>query len=393
MTRSQIAAAMRAHADEIALEWAKALHARVPAYRRIDEPTLTENMAWNVSVIAHLVETGRYPAGSRYIPTLVEMRLRYDFTVGDVIRAILLCRDLLVARIGEPDAGLPVRRAMERLLTDFAERFQAVQLAEERRRGEELARMQEQLKRHELERQVQQAEKLASIGQLAAGLAHEIGTPLNIISGNAEYVLMHMGESDPRRAELKGIIRETDRIAVMIRRLLDFARPKPLKTERLDLNELVRETADVLARQAEKAGVAVRLDLDERLPAVEGDRGQLEQVFVNLGLNAIQAMPGGGSLTVSSRRTRRRKSDGGTEPAVAVAFKDTGEGVPAKNRRLIFEPFFTTKAAGQGTGLGLAVSERIVRDHVGEIRVASSGRGRGATFTVRLPLGQEGSHA
>ncbi|MBN1918679.1 MAG: hypothetical protein JW889_12285 [Verrucomicrobia bacterium] len=393
MTKEQIAAYMRVHADEIAREWVAAVYARVPAYRRIDEATLKRNMRWNVLVIAHLAATGRYPAGSRYIPTLVEMRLRYDFTIGDIIRALLLCRDLLVERIGEADARPPIRRAMERLLTDFAERFQAVQVAEERRRVDELARMQDQIKRHELERQVQQAEKLASIGQLAAGLAHEVGTPLNIISGNAEYVLMHMGESDPRRAELKGIIRETERIAGMIRRLLDFARPKPLKIERLDLNEVVRETAGVLARQAEKAGVTVELQLDAaRSAAVSGDRGQLEQVFVNLALNAIQAMPDGGSLVISIRRSRRRLPDGESEPAAVVAFKDTGEGIPAKNRRLIFEPFFTTKAAGQGTGLGLAVSKRIVEDHGGEIGVTSRA-GKGATFTVRLPLDRRAPHA
>jgi signal transduction histidine kinase len=384
MTKSEIAAYMREHTDAIAREWATTLHARLPAYRRINESTLTRHMTWNVSVVAQMIEKGRYTVGSQYVERLAEMRLRYEFTIGDVIRSLLLCRDLLVARVGDRTADAPIRKAMERLLTDFAERFQTVQLLEERTRSEQLVRMQEWIKRHALERQVEQAEKLASLGQLAAGLAHEIGTPLNIISGNAEYVLMHLAETNPRRAELKGIIRETDRIARMIRSLLDFARPKPLKTERLDVNALVKETADVLGRQAEKGGVEVKLEFNDRLPGVIGDRGQLEQVFINLGLNAIQAMPDGGTLTISTRRSRRRRAAGGTETMAAVAFADTGEGIPAKHRRLIFEPFFSTKAAGQGTGLGLAVSERIVTGHHGDVRVKSR-PGAGATFTVRLP--------
>ncbi len=397
MTRAEIAASMRQHADEISREWATALHARVPAYRRMPEQTLTRNMKWNVEVLAHLIETGRYPRGSRYIATLAEMRLRYEFSIGDVIRAILHCRDLLAARFdgigrtARPEARAAIARAMERLLTDFAERFHALQLREEKRRSEQLVRMQEQIKHHELERQVQHAEKLAGLGQLAAGLAHEIGTPLNIISGNAEYVLMHLAEDNPRRAELQGIVRETGRIAAMIRRLLDFARPKPLSVEPFDVNKLIGETAAVLARQAEKAGVEVRLALDERLPPVPADRGQLEQVFVNLGLNATQAMPSGGTLTITTRRSRRRTRAGGSEPMLAVVFKDTGEGIPAKNRRVIFEPFFSTKAAGQGTGLGLAVSERIVEEHSGDIRVRSR-VGDGATFTVRLPIEGKSGH-
>jgi len=391
MQRSEIAAYIRRHVGKIAREWAGVLRARLAAYRRMPEPALVRAMETNLDVIAHLIETGRYPRGARYVARLAEMRLRYEFGIGDVIRSLFLCRDLLVTRldgigsVGTSGARRIVGRAMERLLTDFAERFQALQLREQRRRSEQLVRMQEQIKRHELERQVQQAEKLASLGQLAAGIAHEIGTPLNIISGNAEYVLMHLGKTSSRRTELRGIIRETERIAAMIRRLLDFARPKPLRVEPLDVNELVADTAAVLARQAEKAGVELRLDIDERLPLLPADRGQLEQVFVNLGLNATQAMPDGGTLTVTTRRSRRRTSSGAREPVLAIAFKDTGEGIALKHRPLIFEPFFTTKGAGEGTGLGLAVSERIVEDHGGHIRV-SSRPGHGATFTVRLPL-------
>jgi signal transduction histidine kinase len=388
VSRARVADYVRRHASEIGREWTEGTRARVPAYRRMPEATLLRNMRWNAKVVAHLIGTGHYPRGSRYIAWLAEIRLRYQFAIGDVIRAILLSRDLLCARLGTPEGCELTSRAMERLLVDFAARFHALQLREKMQGSAELVRMQEQIKRHELERQVEQAEKLASIGQLTAGLAHEIGTPLNIISGNAEYALMHMAETDPRRAELKGIIRETDRIAGLIRRLLDYARPKPLMVEPLDLNALVRDTAGVLARQAENAGVRMRLDLDEKLPPVPGDRGQLEQVLINLGLNAIQAMPQGGTLTLGTRRTNRRTRGGPSRPMAAVVAADTGVGIPAKDRAEIFRPFFSTKPAGEGTGLGLAVCQRIVSDHGGDIRVRSR-PGRGTTFTVRLPFGGE----
>jgi signal transduction histidine kinase len=385
MNRAEIAAYIRAHTDEAVPGLVKTLCENVAAYRQLPETMLTANVRESAQVVAHLVETGRYPPGSTYVATLVQIRLRYEFTIGDVIRGILAVRNFLIRYAGRAEVADAISHAMDRVLTDFAESFHALQLQAEKERSEQLVRMQEQIKRHELERQVQQAERLASLGQLAAGLAHEVGTPLNIISGNAEYVLMHLAKRNPRRAELRGIIRQTERIAGMIRRLLDYARPKPLRVEPLDVNELVRDTAAVFTRQAEKAGVEMRLDLDERLPEVRADGGQLEQLFVNLGLNAIQAMPNGGTLTIRTRRSRRRTPAGAREPVLAVAFADTGVGIAARHRRAIFEPFFSTKTTGEGTGLGLAVSRRIVEDHGGDIRVQSR-PGHGATFTVRLPL-------
>jgi signal transduction histidine kinase len=391
MTRAEIAAYIRAHTEEAVPGLVNTLYEHVPAYRQLPEPMLTANVRESAEVVAHLVETGSYPPGSTYVATLAQMRLHYKFTIGDVIRGILAVRDFLINYTGKGEVADAIAAAMDRVLTDFAERFHALQLQAEKERSEQLVRMQEQLKRHELERQVQQAERLASLGQLAAGLAHEVGTPLNIISGNAEYVLMHLGKGNPRRAELRGIIRQTERITGMIRRLLDYARPKPLSVEPLDVNELVRDTAAVFTRQAEKAGVEMRLELDGRLPELRADGGQLEQLFVNLGLNAIQAMPDGGTLTISTRRSRRRAPTGGSEPMLAVVFADTGVGIPARHRRAIFEPFFSTKPTGEGTGLGLAVSRRIVENHGGDIRVQSR-PGQGATFTVRLPLERSDTH-
>ncbi len=392
MTRAEIAAYIRDHFPEVESGLVNALREGVPAYGRVPPDELAHTMQHNATVIAHLVETRRYPPGPSYLAKLADLRLRYDFTIGDVIRGIFACRDFLTQYTGPGEVATAIAWAMERLLTDFTEHFHARQLEQERRRSGQLVRMQEHIKRHELERQVQQAEKLASLGQLAAGLAHEIGSPLNIISGNAEYLLLHLADDDPHRTELQGIIRETERIAAMIRRLLDFARPKPLKVEPLDLNALLADTARVLARQAQRANVETRLDLAERLPHIAGDRGQLEQVFINLGLNATQAMPEGGTLTITTRRSRRRTPMGRSEPVVTVAFRDTGGGIRKKDLPQIFKPFFSTKAAAQGTGLGLAVSRRIVEDHGGDIRVASR-PGHGATFTVRLPIQRSTPHA
>ena len=231
-----------------------------------------------------------------------------------------------------------------------------------------------------------QAEKLAVIGQLMAGVAHEVGTPLNVISGNAEYLMMDLREDDPRSEELKLIIAEAERIAGLIRQLLDFSRPRKPRLDQVDLNRLLREVFKLTEHQVSRGRIELEADFQPDLPSIQGDPHQLQQVFLNLFVNACQAMPGGGELTVSTRVSpevhlvpRNGRS------SVEVCFADTGCGIPEEHCSSIFEPFFSTKDAGKGTGLGLAICQGIVEDHGGVIEVESAVRG-GSTFIVRLPV-------
>ena len=237
-----------------------------------------------------------------------------------------------------------------------------------------------------MERQMQQSEKLAAIGQLAAGVAHEIGTPLNVISGSAEYLMMDTRPDDSRVEELKAIVSEVGRISDLVKRLMAFARQGEPKIESVDVVELIKSVLFLLRRQMEKQNIEIVVDLPDQLPQVSGDRDQLQQVFLNLVMNAWQAMPDGGQLKVFGS-----VSDGDTgQTTRAVKYlkleiTDTGSGIPDDHIQRIFEPFFTTKDVGEGTGLGLGIAHRIVEDHGGQITVVSE-EGKGSTFEVRLSV-------
>jgi PAS domain S-box-containing protein len=239
-----------------------------------------------------------------------------------------------------------------------------------------------------LEREVQQAEKLAVVGQLAAGIAHQIGTPLNVISGSAEYLMMERGTDRPRPQELEIIVAQTDRITKLIQQLLNFARPARMALQPLRLNDLVRDVLGLTEHQIAKERIAVKTDFQPDLPAITGDENQLEQAFLNIVVNAWHAMPMGGTLTIRTRSAptadRPRRAGRDAPAGVEVTIADTGIGIPAEHLPRIFDPFFSTKGVGKGTGLGLAITRRILEDHHGIIEVASE-VGRGTTFTIYLP--------
>jgi len=220
-----------------------------------------------------------------------------------------------------------------------------------------------------------QMEKMAAVGQMATGLAHEIGTPLNVISGNAEYLLMDLPRDDPRTEELTTIVRETKRVSMLIAQLLKFARPAPPTMEPVDVELLLSDVLMLLTQEMGKKQVELSTRIAP-LPAILGDANQLKQVFVNIILNAIHAMPGGGQLEISAKVIG---------PELVVEVKDTGHGIKPEHLPRIFDPFFTTKDVGKGTGLGLSVCYRIVNEHSGRIEV-SSRVGEGAAFRVVLPL-------
>ena len=225
----------------------------------------------------------------------------------------------------------------------------------------------------EIEEQLRRADRLSALGELSAGMAHEIRNPLGSIRGTAEILREGIDPSD-RRYEFAGIlIKEVDRLNRVVQDFLDFARPAPVERSRVDINEALQELLVLTRQQAVKSGVRVEL-LPGDLPPAPGDREQLKQAFLNLFLNALQAMPAGGRLVIATTPL-----DG----EVQVRFTDTGQGIPPESLEKIFNPFFTTRQ--EGTGLGLAITHRIVQGHGGRIEVASR-IGEGTVFTLTFPV-------
>lgn len=237
----------------------------------------------------------------------------------------------------------------------------------------------EALLRQVTQQQIGRSEQLASVGRLAAGVAHEINNPLTGVLAFADLLREKPNMDDQDRQDLDLIIRETKRAREIVRGLLDFARETPSVKTRLSINDVVRQALKLLGKRDAFQSIIIVEDLADGLPLIDGDKNQLEQVFVNLALNACEAMPNGGTLLVSTA-----KEDG----HVALRVTDTGSGIKPEHMEHIFEPFFTTKPVGKGTGLGLSVTYGIVQQHGGTIEVESE-EGKGTTFTVRFPIASE----
>jgi two-component system NtrC family sensor kinase len=236
----------------------------------------------------------------------------------------------------------------------------------------------------ELERGLRESEKLAVIGQLASGLAHEIGTPLNIIYGRTELIQKRLEDKEALRKNLDIVLRQTERITKIMQQLLGFVRKKKPEQKVLNLPSLLEVALELLDYQIRKQKIRVVKNRMDGLPSVVGDSDQLQQVFLNLILNAIQSMPEGGTLSLSAS-SRIISKDGHPEdrrPYLEVSVEDTGVGMEKEVLQNIFTPFFTTKDTG--TGLGLMVTQGIIQDHEGWMEVESE-VGKGARFRVYLP--------
>lgn len=232
-----------------------------------------------------------------------------------------------------------------------------------------------------LEQQVLHSEKLAALGRLAAGVAHEIGNPLTSISTFAQ-LLREMAQDEFTQNSLDVINNHIQRISDIVRRMATFARADALNIKETRLNEVLNSTLDLMRLDKRmKSSIEITVSLDLGLPEIMIDEGQISQVFINVILNAFDAMPDGGTLRVG---TRQGRDDHGHE-AILISFADTGVGISQNELRKIFDPFFTTKEAGKGTGLGLSLSYYIVRRFRGDIHVESE-VGKGTTFTIILPL-------
>lgn len=232
--------------------------------------------------------------------------------------------------------------------------------------------------------QLRHADRLATVGQLASGLAHELGTPLNVVAGRAKLIASRELALDEAVENGEIIAEQAARMTAIIRQLLDFARRRDPRTEPLDLRVPMRRTVDMLSRLAEKARVALDVDAPAEVVA-QADATQLQQVLTNLVVNAIQAQPQGGRVRLTTSRVRARPPVGGDDRDMAcVAVQDEGVGIQPDDLPRVFEPFFTTKGVGEGTGLGLSVAHGIITEHGGWIDVESQ-PGRGSVFRVLLP--------
>ncbi len=285
--------------------------------------------------------------------------------------------------VGRGDLNYRVRvRSSGGELASLAQEFNrmADRLAEQRR-----AAIHEADERLALERKLRHSERLAVLGQLAAGVAHEMGAPLQVIDGRAKQLLNHTDTPlDTRQRNLIIIRNQAERISRIVRQLLNLARPYNLRLQPVELSSLINETVGLIETQAETSGIEIQAppdNTDAARTAVEADPEFIQQVLLNVCRNGIQAMSPGGRLRLERLRDAAEK-DGRRFAALRIS--DTGHGIPSEHLPRVFDPFFTTKNVGEGVGLGLPISIRIVEEHGGWIEAANGADG-GAVFTIYLP--------
>jgi two-component system NtrC family sensor kinase len=237
--------------------------------------------------------------------------------------------------------------------------------------------------------QLRHADRLATVGKLASGVAHELGTPLNVVAGRAKMITSGEVEGAEVPDNARIILEQAHRMTDIIRQLLDFTRRRSLKKTEVDVAGVTRQVVSLLRPFATKRNVRIVYDDDTPRATTGGDAAQLQQVLTNLIVNGIQAMPAGGTLSVRLQSTQAAApsdADGPVRDWVRVDVEDEGEGIPPEVQEHIFEPFFTTKPVGEGTGLGLSVAYGIVNEHGGWIDVRST-VGQGSCFSIHLPRG------
>jgi two-component system NtrC family sensor kinase len=322
--------------------------------------------------------------GIGVLGVLLVLLLSFFITTG-IIRPL---KEMVAAtrKIAEGDLSHEVPISSKDEIGQLAESFNhmLVRLKQARQELEDYGRVLEE-KVEERSQQLQtiqaklmQSEKLASLGRLASGVAHEINGPLNGILTFSHLLMRRLKDNPELQKELELITREATRVSSIVRGLLDFARESKPQKRPCSINELILHTLSLVERQAVFQNIRIIRNLGSQLPILLLDANQVQQVFMNILLNAADAMPQGGTLTITSNHVPG-------DSFLQIKFTDTGCGIPEENLTQIFDPFFTTKADKKGTGLGLAVSYGIVDRHRGRIEVQSE-VGRGATFTIHLPL-------
>lgn len=306
-----------------------------------------------------------------------------------------LVRTALAFGHGDLDRRIGLRRKDEigQLASAFNRMAESLQAAQ----GRLVAEGQERLK---LEWQVQHAQKLAAVGRLASEVAHEIGTPLNVISGRAEVVLKALEVGHPLARHMATILQQIERISKIIRQLLEYTRPLRSQIRPTPVGPLITRTLELISPLARQRQVRLQADVPADLPPLAADPDQFQQVLLNLMTNALHATPAGGQVTLSAQRRETPHPDarphlerGRVEgPCLAITLEDTGTGMTSEELERIFEPFFSTKGRGLGTGLGMSIVEDILRVHRGAIRVHSA-KDAGTSIRLLWPTADQGSEA
>ncbi|MGD0281233.1 MAG: ATP-binding protein [Dissulfurispiraceae bacterium] len=292
-------------------------------------------------------------------------------------------------RVASGDLGHKVTINSRDEMGELAQSFNAMTAELSRAKGELIAwgtmlenRVEEKTEMiKNAQAQLIQSEKLASLGRMAAGVAHEINNPLTGVITFGHLLLNSLPRDSQERKDVEVIIEQANRCSSIIKGLLGFSRATTTEKALVNINDILKGTLDIISRTGDFFNIQIISRMDESLPLVLAGGLQLQQVFMNMIVNAADAMEGEGTLTISTRSAM----DKGRMFA-EIEFSDTGSGISEKDLPKIFEPFFTTKPVGKGTGLGLAVSHGIIEDHGGAIRVKSEA-GKGTSFFISLPLG------
>ncbi len=278
-------------------------------------------------------------------------------------------------KLGHGDLGLRIEKSGVKELDDLIEEFNRMAFNIERQNSRREALFREKIN---LERGLRHQDKLASIGQLTSGLAHEIGTPLNVISGRAEHLLQKKSADHPDVKNLKIIIRQADRIAATMRQMLAFSRKSLAKFATVSLARVLDEAFSLCRLKQRKDAPQVELELNLATDKLMADEDGLRQLFVNLMLNSFQAMENGGKIRIAGKELD------GKQGTLRIIYEDNGPGIPADIADRIFDPFFTTKEVGEGTGLGLYMVASIIQEHQGRIELDGTME-HGVRFTIELP--------
>jgi two-component system, NtrC family, sensor kinase len=340
---------------------------------------------------------------SRPTSELDENQREIVFRTAYLIGGMVLLSGLLATLLGVRLVGTPLRLLIEKTQRVASGDLQGpivmsshdelAQLGESlNRMCEQLAESQNKIREETAARlaameQLRHADRLQTVGRLASGIAHELGTPLNVVSGRASLIQSGRLSPDEISQSAAAIKAEADKMTRIIRQLLDFARCSTPHKASVDLREVVRQTVDLLATLANKRKVELCFTPGDEPALTEVDIGQIQQALTNLIVNAIQAMPNGGKvdITLGRKGVRPPNGDGGgTRMYHAIDVRDQGVGIPEEHMQHLFEPFFTTKEVGEGTGLGLSIAYGIVQEHGGWIDGASRA-GEGSCFTIYLP--------
>jgi two-component system NtrC family sensor kinase len=358
------------------------------------------DIVYPLEKIDKTIRSSTYTTISMALGFVVSAALLVSFLVNRMVYLPLRDLENGASRLaaGDLENNIPVRSSDElgQLATSFNSMTSAL-----RRSREELkewgSTLEEKVANATRELQLAQAEtargeKLASVGLLAAGIAHELNSPLTGVLTFSHLVRKELPEGSPQAEDLDLVIQETKRCAAIIRRLLDFAREKAPEKKFADINELIAQSTQLIGQAAHVEDIDIILDLDKDLPEIWIDEDLIKQVFMNILVNAQHAIEGEGRITIRSRYCPEYKNSrvaAGPVPMVEISISDTGCGIPQDHLQRIFDPFFTTKAVGKGTGLGLSVSHGTVRAHGGEIEVQST-VGEGSEFRIYLPVDKNG---